>query len=133
MRKILECCPSCGSPLEVTRLNCTRCETVIESRYAPCTFCRLSSESLKFIETFVKNRGNIKDVERELGISYPAARGRLNAVIEELGFAIDEDESEVQRREILGRLDRGEITAAEAAQLLNDLGEGKEGSTGDEG
>jgi len=90
-------------------------------------FCRLSEESLTFIETFVKNRGNIKDVERELGISYPAARGRLNAVIEELGFAVDEDENEVQRREILNRLDRGEITAPEAAQLLSGLGEDEDG------
>ena len=122
MRKILERCPSCEAPLEVTRLNCTRCETVIQGRYTPCTFCKLSPESLEFIETFVKNRGNIKDVERELGISYPTVRGKLNAVIEELGFAVEEDETGVRRREILNRLDKGEINATEAAQLLSELG-----------
>ena len=124
MRKILEQCPSCGRDLEVNRLSCTHCETVIQGRFVPCRFCKLSPESLAFVELFVKNRGNIKEVERELGISYPTARGKLNAVIEELGFqveTVEEDESAVRRREILDRLNRGEMKASEAAELLSEL------------
>ena len=124
MRKILEKCPTCGEELEITRLNCTSCETVIHGRYTPCVFCKLSPESLKFLEIFVKNRGNIKEMERELGLSYPTVRGKLNAVINELGFeveAVEEDDIGARRREILDRLDRGEIKPSEATEMLSQL------------
>jgi len=84
----------------------------------------LSQESLEFIEIFVKNRGNIKEMERELGISYPTVRSRLNDVITELGYEVDEENnSEVsdKRKEILQRLDAGEIGASEAAEILSKL------------
>ena len=124
MRKILERCPTCGGELEITRLSCTSCETVIHGRYTPCVFCKLSPESLRFLEIFVKNRGNIKEMERELGLSYPTVRGKLNAVIKELGFEVEpveDDDTITRRREILDRLDRGEIKASEAAEMLSQL------------
>ena len=127
MRKILEACPSCGDTLDVTELTCPSCETVIRSRYAPCPFCRLAPESLHFLETFVQCRGNIKEMERALGISYPTVRGRLDAVIRELGYEV-EAETEVleellssQRQEILDQLEQGEITASQATKRLAGL------------
>src|SRR5688572_6635578 len=112
MRKILEQCPTCGSELEVTRLNCTSCETVILGRYETCRFCRLAPESLQFLETFVRNRGNVKEMERELGISYWTIRSRLTDLIEELGFEAkeiaDEPDLETRQREILQRVRAGE-------------------------
>lgn len=125
MRKILERCPTCGGKLEVTRLNCTSCETVIQGRYTPCLFCKLPPESLRFLEIFVKNRGNVKEMERELGLSYQTVRGKLNTIIQELGFEVgpvEEDTTAARRREILDRLDRGDIKASEAAELLSQLG-----------
>ena len=123
MRKILERCPSCGGELEVTRLNCTRCETIVLGRYEPCRFCKLSPESLQFLESFIKSRGNVKEMERELGISYWTIRGQLNALIQELGFEDAGAEMDIaaQRREVLERLSRKEITAGEAAELLAQL------------
>jgi hypothetical protein len=124
VRKILEKCPTCGEELEITRLSCTSCETVIHGRYTPCVFCKLSPESLRFLEIFVKNRGNIKEMERELGLSYPTVRGKLNAVINELGFeveAVEEEDIGIRRREILDRLDRGEIKPSEATEMLSQL------------
>jgi hypothetical protein len=123
MRKILERCPSCGDRLDATQLSCSACDTVIQGTFSPCAFCKLSPGSLHFLEIFVKNRGNLKEMERELGQSYPTLRSRLNAVIEELGFEVspgeEEDELAAHRRKILGQLDRGEISAAEAAELLS--------------
>jgi len=124
MRKALESCPACGSELLITRMSCTSCETVIQGRYAPCKFCKLSPESLRFLETFVKNRGNVKEMERELGLPYSTVRGKVNDLIKELGFEVEpveEDDTAPRRREILDRLDRGEIKAAEAAELLAQL------------
>ncbi len=123
MRKVLEKCPTCGGELTISGLQCHACHTRIESQYSTCPFCRLSQQDLDFIEIFVKNRGNIKELERELGISYPTVRNRLNAVIAELGYEVrgdapTSDESSEKRREILKQLDEGEISAEEAAELI---------------
>ncbi len=128
MRKILEECPTCGGELTVTSLHCRACHTRIESEYSTCRFCRLSQESLDFIEIFVKNRGNIREMERELEISYPTVRSRLNAVINELGYEVETEsvaagEVAEERRTILKRLNDGEISAAEATNLINQLRE----------
>ena len=127
MRKILEECPTCGDALVVTELSCDSCGTVIHGRYNPCPFCRLSPENLAFLEVFVRNRGNIKDMEREMGVSYWAIRNRLNEVVEEM----DRDNPmpppppdpgrNARRKDILERLNQGEISVAEAAELLNQM------------
>jgi hypothetical protein len=123
VRKILEQCPSCGGTVEVTRLKCTSCETVILGRYQPCPFCRLDPERTHFLLTFVRSRGNVKEMERELGISYWTVRRKLDELIEELGFepqATAAEDQTAHELEILGRVDRGELSAAEAFQLLSE-------------
>jgi hypothetical protein len=89
-------------------------------------FLRLSNESLQFLETFIRNRGNVKEMERESGESYWVIRRRLDEVITELGYEGEpvEDELSSHRQEILGRLSKGEIDVKEATRLLNQLGEG---------
>ena len=122
MRKILERCPSCGGSLEITRLNCTSCETVVLGRYQPCPFCKLSPESTRLLLTFVQCRGNVKEMERELGISYWTVRRRLDDLIEELGVEAapfeEEEDVEAVQLEILERVDRGELSATDAAAIL---------------
>ncbi|MFO7664386.1 MAG: DUF2089 domain-containing protein [Chloroflexota bacterium] len=145
MRKILESCPTCGGDFAVTELTCTVCETIVRSQYTPCPFCNLSPEDLGFMLVFVKNRGNVKDMERELGVSYWTIRGRLNEIISAMGFEAsddgergigDEEDAQVigsdepetasreivdhssARQEILELLKRGELTAGEAAERL---------------
>jgi hypothetical protein len=126
MRKMLVECPNCGGRMEATRLSCTNCETVILARYAPCSFCRLPDDSLHFVEAFVKYRGNLREMEREMGESYWALRGRLTDVIRQMGFEDtaepEEGDPAARRREILDRLDRGEMSAEEAAAALAELG-----------
>lgn len=119
-------CPSCSAPLVVTQLSCTRCETNVVGLYEINPFLRLSNESLQFLETFIRNRGNVKEMERESGESYWVIRRRLDEVITELGYQVEpvEDELSSHRQEILGRLSKGEIDVKEATRLLNQLGEG---------
>ena len=83
-------------------------------------FFRLSPDSLHFLEVFVRNRGNVKEVERETGKSYWAIRRQLDEVITEMGFeeAPKEDDLSIRRQEILARLSRGEINVQEATKLL---------------
>lgn len=123
-------CPVCGDQLSVVRLRCGNCETVIEGHFEMTRLAQLSREQLEFVEVFLKARGNIKEVERELGISYPTVRGRLDAVIEALGYRVEaapEDTASAltrgtRRKEILDALNKGEITSDEAVQLLKQQG-----------
>lgn len=124
MRKILEQCPTCGGELIVTQLSCTQCETVINAKYQPCPFCKLPPDDLRFLEVFVMCRGNIKEMERELGANYWAIRNRLGEVVQMLGYAVDpeaEEKLNVQKRDVLQALERGEITVAEAEEVLTRL------------
>jgi len=124
MRKILESCPACQRDLEVTQLSCPACDTVISGHFMPSRFNKLTPEHLQFAEMFIRLRGNIKDMEREMGLSYPTVRSRLNEVIRELGFDVGEDDTTSvdqhaeERQAILTRLERGEIQAEEAVKLL---------------
>ncbi len=121
-------CPVCGERLSITKLGCPKCSTMIEGDFQPCEFCRLPEDDLDFLKVFVKNRGSIKDVERDLGISYPTVRGRLDALIRNLGYetalkdALEDSRSEEAARSgILERLSRGEISAKEATQQIKNL------------
>lgn len=116
-------CPVCSHDLEVTRLQCTSCGTAVEGHFEPSRFSRLEPEQLAFLELFLKARGNLKDVERELGLSYPTVRNRLEALLAVLGFAVEaplKSEARQRRREILDSLDAGKISADEALRLLRE-------------
>jgi hypothetical protein len=121
-------CPVCGEKLSITKLGCPKCSTVIEGDFQPCEFCRLPGEDLEFIKIFIKCRGNIKDVEKELGISYPTVRGKLDSVIKGLCFddstketLRDDDDKANVRNEILDQLSKGEISPKEATEKLKNL------------
>jgi hypothetical protein len=123
MPLIPQSCPSCSSPLIVTQLNCTVCGTGVVGKFELSPFFRLSPESLHFLEVFVRNRGNVKEVERETGESYWAIRRQLDEVITEMGFeeAPKKDDLSTRRQEILARLSRGEISVQETTKLLAQL------------
>jgi len=122
MPLIPQSCPSCSSPLIVTQLNCTSCGTGVVGKFELSPFHRLSPERLKFLEVFVRNRGNVKDVERETGESYWAIRLQLDEVITEMGMEPPkEDDISTRRQEILAQLSRGEINVQEATKLLSQI------------
>lgn len=122
MPLIPQSCPSCSSPLVVTQLNCTACGTGVVGKFELSPFFRLSPDSLKFLEVFVRNRGNVKEMERETGESYWAIRRQLDEVITEMGMeASEEDDISTRRQEILARLSRGEINVQEATKLLSQV------------
>lgn len=119
-RRLLGRCPVCGEPLEVVRLHCRSCDTSVEGHFDIGRFAALGPEQLDFLETFLRARGNIREVERELGLSYPTVRSRLDGLLTSLGLmaSATEDEPAADRRAVLDALERGEITAEEAVRRL---------------
>lgn len=117
IRNVIGECPICQSDLNVTRLKCTNCHTEIIGEFQLSKFSYLSKEHLYFIEVFIKNKGNIKQIEKELGISYPTVKRNLDEVIVSLGYEISPEEK-ANKEEIFKKLESGEITATEAAKLM---------------
>ena len=118
MKKVISRCPVCNSELTVARLKCDSCDTVIENNFKLSKFDYLSDEELYFTETFIRCRGNIKEVEKAMGISYPTVRSKLEAVIKKLGYETGTDDQAARKEEVLRALENGEITAEQAIAQL---------------
>ena len=147
---VIATCPVCSGELAVTRLRCGTCGTTIEGEFGVGRFARLTREQMQVLESFLRSRGNLRDMERELQISYPTVRARVEALVRALGFGPrDEADGDVQaalaeataataaanatataaaadvlaaRREILERLARHELSAEDAAEAIRALG-----------
>ena len=118
---ILTKCPVCGGRLEITGLRCTNCDPKYQGSFKPDKFSYLTAEQRYFIGIFLKCRGNIKDVEGELNISYPTVRGRLDDVIKALGYeSLPAEKPHADRREILDMLSNGRITYEEALKMIDE-------------
>src|SRR3984893_6924104 len=86
MRPLLLKCPSCNGDLAVSKLHCDSCDITVEGDFSIPALLRLNRAQLDFVEVFLKNRGIIREVERELGVSYPTVRARLDEVLEAIGL-----------------------------------------------
>ncbi|HEY9900245.1 MAG TPA: DUF2089 domain-containing protein [Pantanalinema sp.] len=116
-------CPVCSDALRVTELACPGCDTSIRGTFGLPLLAQLPSDLQEFIVTFVTCRGNIREVEKALGVSYPTVRNRLESAIEALGRTTPTTppSASPNRSEILASLERGELSAAEAIAKLEDL------------
>jgi hypothetical protein len=117
-KEILGTCPVCAGRLKVTKLACPECGTEISGSFETSRFGRLSDEQMKFLKAFLSSRGNLKEVEKQLGISYPTIRNRLDEVLGALGLESGGKEAPQDRQDVLDALERGELTATEAAEML---------------
>ncbi len=140
---VIATCPVCSGELTIARLHCRSCGTALEGEFGVGRFGRLDRDQMSLLESFLRSRGNLKEMERELGISYPTVRGRVDALIRSLGLSDGSSEADddfgagfadgfaeaeaggadtaTERRSILERLARKEISAEDAAAALREL------------
>jgi hypothetical protein len=120
MGKIITQCPSCKSTkLHATKIECTDCKTTFEGEFAIPALLKLSEEDLQFIFDFVKCSGSLKEMAVKLKISYPTLRNKLNDLIDNLeSLEVEKVES---KDEVLRLLEKGKISAKEAALMLQKL------------
>jgi hypothetical protein len=147
---VIATCPVCSGELTIARLHCRTCGTALEGEFGVGRFGRLDREQMNLLESFLRSRGNLKEMERELGISYPTVRGRVDALIRSLGLsdgapqagddfdaafpdsfdgaageaAAVAADAAAERRAVLESLARKEISAEDAATALRALGTG---------
>ena len=113
-------CPVCGDELATTRLGCLTCGTELSGHFASCEFCALDDDDREVLRVFLASRGNTKEVERHLGVSYPTARARVDRVVARLGLGDAPPEPDL-RRELLDALARGEVEPAAVREALDGL------------
>jgi len=130
---VLSQCPVCHHELVVAELHCEHCQTAVAGAFTLSKFNYLDTDKLYFIELFVKNRGNIKAIEKEMNVSYPTVKKILDDVIVGLGYTPDaapadepaapakEETPKLSRIDILDKLGKGEISALEAAEMLKKI------------
>ena len=126
-------CPVCGDHLATTRLGCTSCGTEVSGLFASCSYCGLGGADQDMLRVFLVSRGNMKELERFLGVSYPTARQRFAELLERLGLAesaagtgsdsspepaFEPEPAPGPAAEVLRRLAAGELDVDEAAALL---------------
>jgi hypothetical protein len=108
-----------GAQLVVERVRLPERQISIEGEFVLPELARLSLEDQVFIAAFVRSHGSIKEMEQVFGVSYPTIKARLNRIAGQLEFV---DVTPLPSRgEVLERLNKGEIDAAEAVRLLEAL------------
>ena len=104
----------------------------IDGEFELPALAQMTYEDLVFVSMFVRSHGSIKDMEKAFGISYPTVKNRLNRIVEQLQlveveFGTAPSQTPIARAartapddadEVLGMLERGEISADEAAARL---------------
>ncbi len=126
-------CPLCSGGLEITETACLECGVQMRGHFTLAPYRALDAEQMRFLETFLRCRGVIRDMEAALGISYPTVRARLDALLSALGFAdgpaaappppapMTEDDKAARRKEILAAIQTGTMDADSGLRALHDL------------
>ena len=115
-------CPVCGDELVTSRLGCPGCGTELSGHFARCAYCALDAKELELLEVFLSSRGNLREVEKHLGVSYPTARARFTDLLGKLGLAGAEsapvEAVPTTREQVLDQVSAGTLPPERAAELL---------------
>ncbi len=116
-------CPVCGDRLSVTRLGCGSCGTELAGVFSSCAFCALDEKETEMLRVFLASRGNLRDLEKHLGVSYPTARLKFNQLLEKLGLVTGTDApaAGLTLDQVLAEVASGALTPSEAETLLASL------------
>jgi hypothetical protein len=125
-------CPVCSERLRVTQLGCDACGTGLSGDFEQCEFCALDAADRDVLRVFLASRGNIRELERHLSVSYPTARARFDELVRKLGLvtrpdAETPDPAPLSRPEptpdprlaALNALAAGELDVEQARRLLS--------------
>lgn len=119
-------CPACGGNLVITQLQCVTCGTEVAGAFVLGHLASLREPHASLLDLFLRVRGNMKEMERMLGLSYPTVRARLEEALAAAGLDRppapgEVDDAAARRKAILDDLEQGTITAAEAAARLREI------------
>ncbi len=116
-KKLIGKCPVCDGSLYISELSCHDCEVKIRGEFEIPPFSRLDETEREFLMLFLRSRGSLRDVQRELTLSYPTVRNRLDALLAKMGI-ISARASQEEINEVLDKLESGDLSAEDAVKLI---------------
>ena len=119
MNALINKCPSCQTDLEIAVLQCPNCGLELKNRFELSPFDRLSKDNANFLISFLRNRGNMKKLQEELKLSYPAAKKKLDELLAALDIRSNEATQEEPEEIDVSRItiDRNSTKASEIIKL----------------
>jgi len=102
----------------VSGLHCDTCDTEVRGHFRHCEFCALDDAQRELLRVFLAARGNTKELERHLGVSYPTARARLEDLLAALGITPRPADRPADRKQLLEAVARGEVDVDDAMHEL---------------
>ena len=121
MRDITKAFELIGADLVVTEIQSKKKDITVRGEFQLSKFDYLTKEQQYFIEVFIKNQGNIKQIEKELGISYPTVKKSLEEVTSALGYKVEDSKDDEKRIEVFEKIRKGELSIEDAEALLKKL------------
>ena len=116
-KKLIGRCPVCNGSLYISELSCRECKIKIRGEFEVPIFARLTDEEREFLMIFLRSRGSLRDVQRELALSYPTVRSRLDALLAKMGI-VTSRASQEEISDVLNKLEAGELSAEDAVKLI---------------
>lgn len=122
-------CPVTGEPLYISELTSAESGVVIRGKFRLPRYAQLDKDQARLLEVFIRARGVISTMEKELGLSYPTVRARMDALLHTLGYeplkaqpsAPQPDSAAEEKRKVLQLLEDGTISAEEAKAKLKEF------------
>ena len=100
MKRLVAQCPVCQQNLKIATLQCPDCGLELRNSFEMSVFDKLSDEQFNFLMIFLKNRGNLRNLQNELKISYPLAKKRLDDLLTALGIVEDVPDEEPEEIDV---------------------------------
>ena len=124
MQNMFDKCPACGGQIVIYECKCSQCHLQMRGEFRPGRFLNLSDDQLTFIQVFLSARGNLSEVERILGVSYPTIRNKLDEINQMLTHTNLEAES-IQPKDNSTHAVRTMSAEESRKQILQEVAEGK--------
>ena len=124
MQNMFDKCPACGGQLTITECQCSQCQLQMRGEFRPGEFLNLSDDQLTFIHVFLSARGNLSEVERILGVSYPTIRNKLDEINEILA-STNGDIVRVEQEDNEKPVSQSMSAEDSRKQILQDVADGK--------
>lgn len=105
MKRFISHCPNCNGHLQIASFQCSSCGMELRHKFELSLFDTLSSEQYDFLISFLRNKGNLKNIQNELEISYPTAKKRLENLLLHLELSETADYGSMEE------LDMSQLTA----------------------
>ena len=124
MQNMFDKCPVCGGQIVINECKCSQCHLQMRGEFRPGRFLNLSDDQLTFIQVFLSARGNLSEVERILGVSYPTIRNKLDEINEILTHTNREAES-IRPKDNGTQADETIPAEESRKQILQEVADGK--------